>query len=93
MIENNRTVVTYGGVTEPLPRAIAAEVHEETGGYLVHSGRDGLWRVIDGTPQSVASIVTGFRDANAYGVDLFDVTEEQWAAANWDESQLPGFTS
>ena len=78
-------------MTLTMTRTEAAKAHEMSGGYLIHAGQHGMWIVLDGDPQSVASDACGMRDANAYGVNLYSVTEEQWAEAGWDESRLPGY--
>lgn len=78
---------TPAHITEFTAYAEAVDAHAETGGYLVRSGAQRGWLVIEGDIRDAQ----GFRDLDAYGVNLATVTPEQWSAADWDETHLDGY--
>jgi len=68
-------------------RRTALRHHKMFGGYLVRSGIDAKWVVVN----IVIGLINGYRDYDAYGVDLKTVTKRQWEGACWDESKLKGY--
>lgn len=66
----------------------AEECHGEIGGYLVRSGTGDKWIVV---PYCEGGGLDGYRDDDAYGPNLFEVSEADWEAAGWDESNLKGY--
>lgn len=67
-------------------RAWARKVHKQLGGYLCRSGVKDKWIVVDDPWR-----VTGFRDSDAYGADLVNLTKSEWEDAQWDEMKLPNY--
>lgn len=67
-------------------RSWARKVHERLGGYLCRSGVKDKWIVVDDPWR-----VTGFRDSDAYGADLVNLTKSEWEDAQWDEMKLPNY--
>ena len=63
----------------------AVRAVEEDGGYLLRTGTDGEYMVLD---RDDFWLIPGFRDWDAYGIDLRIVSEEAWATALWDETRL-----
>lgn len=71
-----------------LTEAEASEDLDICGGYMVRTGDADGWIVVD---EISLDRIDGYRDGDAYGVDLYAVTEDQWTAAGWREDRLPGY--
>lgn len=66
----------------------ARRQHADSGGYMIRSGTGTMWIVV---PMVDLHPIDGFRDGDAYGVDIYGVTEEEWKQAGWREDRLVGY--